>query len=83
METNTKGGSAGIIPNQVNKIKSAIKNQKTSRPRGEKTTPPTQRGVRKGYKNKTRIDIKRPITPPNLLGIERRMAYANKKYHSG
>jgi len=23
------------------------------------------------------------ITPPSLLGIERRMAYANKKYHSG
>lgn len=23
------------------------------------------------------------ITPPNLLGIERRIAYANKKYHSG
>ena len=23
------------------------------------------------------------ITPPNLLGIERRMAYAHKKYHSG
>jgi len=24
-----------------------------------------------------------PITPPNLLGIERKIAYANKKYHSG
>jgi hypothetical protein len=23
------------------------------------------------------------ITPPNLLGIDRRIAYANKKYHSG
>jgi len=23
------------------------------------------------------------ITPPSLLGIERRIAYANKKYHSG
>lgn len=23
------------------------------------------------------------ITPPNLLGIDRRRAYANKKYHSG
>jgi len=27
--------------------------------------------------------IARAITPPNLFGIERRMAYANKKYHSG
>jgi len=30
-----------------------------------------------------RIDIISAITPPNFLGIERRMAYANKKYHSG
>jgi hypothetical protein len=30
-----------------------------------------------------KILITRAITPPNLLGIERRIAYANKKYHSG
>ena len=24
-----------------------------------------------------------PITPPNLLGIARKIEYANKKYHSG
>lgn len=30
-----------------------------------------------------KIDINKAITPPNLLGIERRIAYANKKYHSG
>lgn len=29
------------------------------------------------------MDAKRAITPPSLLGIERRMAYANRKYHSG
>jgi len=29
------------------------------------------------------IDIIRAITPPSFLGIERRIAYANKKYHSG
>jgi hypothetical protein len=29
------------------------------------------------------IDIARAITPPNLLGIDRRIAYANRKYHSG
>lgn len=27
--------------------------------------------------------IAKAITPPNLFGIERRIAYANKKYHSG
>jgi len=30
-----------------------------------------------------RIAITRANTPPSLLGIERRIAYANKKYHSG
>jgi len=30
-----------------------------------------------------RIDITNAITPPNFLGIERRIAYANRKYHSG
>lgn len=29
------------------------------------------------------IDITSAITPPSLLGIDRRMAYANRKYHSG
>jgi len=29
------------------------------------------------------IDIARAITPPSLLGIDRRIAYANRKYHSG
>lgn len=33
----------------------------------------------------TRIRIERTKarTPPNLLGIDRKIAYANKKYHSG
>lgn len=29
------------------------------------------------------IDITKAMTPPSLLGIERKIAYANKKYHSG
>jgi hypothetical protein len=33
--------------------------------------------------NKIAIDITNAITPPNLLGIDRRIAYANRKYHSG
>ena len=32
---------------------------------------------------KIKIDINNAITPPNLLGIDRKIAYANKKYHSG
>jgi hypothetical protein len=33
--------------------------------------------------NKIAIDIARAITPPSLLGIDRKIAYANRKYHSG
>lgn len=35
----------------------------------------------KKYKNRTLKT--RATTPPNLLGIERKISYANKKYHSG
>lgn len=38
---------------------------------------------RMGTTSSTRIEASRASTPPSLLGIERRMAYANKKYHSG
>ena len=33
--------------------------------------------------NRIAIDITRAITPPSLLGMDRRIAYANRKYHSG
>jgi hypothetical protein len=29
------------------------------------------------------IDIARATTPPSLFGIDRKIAYANRKYHSG
>lgn len=32
---------------------------------------------------RTRMDEIRARTPPSLLGIDRRIAYANRKYHSG
>jgi hypothetical protein len=34
-------------------------------------------------RNKKRTEATNPRTPPSLFGIERRIAYANKKYHSG
>ena len=37
----------------------------------------------KGRINKIATDMARAITPPSLFGIDRRIAYANKKYHSG
>jgi len=30
-----------------------------------------------------KMAISKAITPPNLLGIERRIAYSQRKYHSG
>lgn len=38
---------------------------------------------RKGMIIKIRIERTRASTPPSLLGIDRRIAYANRKYHSG
>ena len=32
---------------------------------------------------RTRMEASSAKTPPSLLGIDRRMAYANRKYHSG
>ena len=37
----------------------------------------------RGKVYKIKIDINRAITPPSLLGMDRRMAYAKRKYHSG
>lgn len=36
-----------------------------------------------GIMNKIAIDMASAITPPSLFGIDRKIAYANKKYHSG
>jgi len=36
-----------------------------------------------GMMNRMAIDITRAITPPVLLGIDGRIVYANRKYHSG
>lgn len=36
-----------------------------------------------GMAAKTRIDRNSASTPPSLLGMDRRIVYANRKYHSG
>ena len=36
-----------------------------------------------GKINRIAINISRVITPPNLFGMDRIIAYANRKYHSG
>jgi hypothetical protein len=39
--------------------------------------------LQKGNVNKIKIENNKAKTPPILLGIDRKIAYANKKYHSG
>ena len=36
-----------------------------------------------GGRYRIKIADSRAVTPPSLFGIERRMAYSHKKYHSG
>lgn len=36
-----------------------------------------------GKVNRTRIEASRATVPPSLFGIDRRIVYTNKKYHSG
>lgn len=37
----------------------------------------------RGINNRMRIESSKAKTPPSLLGIDRKIAYANRKYHSG
>lgn len=37
----------------------------------------------KGTTIRIKIEASRANTPPSLLGMDRRIAYANRKYHSG
>jgi len=37
----------------------------------------------RGNTRRIKRDPKSPNTPPSLLGIDRKIAYANRKYHSG
>ena len=40
-------------------------------------------GENNGRVNMIRMEKRRATTPPSLLGIDRRIAYAKRKYHSG
>lgn len=62
---------------------SAIKVQNRNCVIGRNIVPRCFDVWRKGTTSSTRIDPRRASTPPSLLGMDRRMAYANRKYHSG
>ena len=70
----TKGYSTGCLPIQVNIRKVATKIQKVAWERGRKEFDSFLDTFSNGIKNKTRIAATRAITPPSLLGIDRRIA---------
>lgn len=78
-----KGCSTGIPPIQVRIRTSATSVQNSIWERGRKVNPRCTDVWRIGTTINTRIENRRASTPPSLLGMDRRIAYANKKYHSG
>ena len=78
-----KGYSTGCPPIHVSDSRSATKIQNRHWLNGRNIMLRCLDVWRRGIRIKTRIDEIRARTPPNLLGIDRRIAYANKKYHSG
>lgn len=78
-----KGGSTGCIPIQVKIRTDVTKIQNVSLVKGMNARDDIFNFWVKGKINKIIIDMIKAITPPNLLGIDRRIAQANKKYHSG
>ena len=82
--TKLNGSSAGQLPNQVRRKKLETKDQNTKREMGEKLKPLNKRRELEIVKTKRkRTENNRARTPPSLFGIERRMAQAKRKYHSG
>lgn len=77
------GCSTGCPPIHVSVIRSATRIQNRHWLMGRKVMLRCLDVWRNGTNIRIRIDITRARTPPNLLGIDRRIAYANRKYHSG
>lgn len=77
------GCSTGWPPIHVRIRKSAIKVQNRSWLRGRNIMLRCLDVWSIGMNNRMRIESSRASTPPSLLGIDRRIAYANRKYHSG
>lgn len=70
-----QGDSAGHLPNQVKIKKLETKSQNIKRERGELKNPlKIKLDEEKEKKKRTSTASNKPNTPPNLLGIERRIA---------
>lgn len=77
------GSSTGIPPIQVRIRTSATRTQNRSWERGRKVSPCCFEMCSIGTIISTKMENNSARTPPSLLGIDRRMAYAKRKYHSG
>lgn len=79
----TYGCSTGMPPIQVNTNISATRTQNKNCDAGRKVNARCFDVWNIGTIISTRIEESKAKTPPSLLGIDRKMAYANRKYHSG
>lgn len=78
-----KGCSTGIPPIHVKITTSATSVQNRNCVTGRKVRLRCFDVWRIGTTIRTKIEDRSARTPPSLFGIDRRMAYANRKYHSG
>lgn len=77
------GCSTGCPPIHVSVSRSAAKIQKRHWLNGRNIMLRCLDTCNRGIRMRIRIESTRARTPPSLLGIDRRIAYANRKYHSG
>lgn len=77
------GCSTGWPPIHVRVRRSATNNQNKHWLKGRNIMLRCLEVWRRGIIIKIRIESTKASTPPNLLGIDRKIAYANRKYHSG
>lgn len=77
------GSSTGCPPIQVSVSRFAVSSQNRVWEIGRNMRLRCLDVCRRGMISRIRIEASSANTPPSLLGMERRMAYANRKYHSG
>lgn len=78
-----KGCSAGIPPIHVRINTSMTRVQNKTCENGRNVIARCLDVWRNGTTRRIRMEARRARTPPNLFGIDRRIAYAKRKYHSG
>ena len=77
------GCSTGWLPTQVSTRRLATRAQNRIWERGRNVIERSLDVCRRGMRNRTKTEAASASTPPSLFGMDRRIAYANRKYHSG